>query len=270
MSLQRLQMPGRRGLTIAAGFRDLLFPPICFACGAVPVVARGSLGGFFCAACLAKIRLAGPDACPTCGETRRNENRLSCRRCADLVRHCRKNDAVPERTGGHSGFAFHRCAAGAEYSGPIRDLVHRLKFSREERASIPLGRLAAMAASKALGGATAHLVTPVPLHPLKRIMRGYNQAALIARVAARELGVPFRDGIVRRTRFTPPQGSLDGKRRRDNVSGAFRHTRKAGRFSRLHLVLVDDVISTASTIDLCAAALRSAGIEAVYGAAAAT
>ncbi len=258
------------GSTILAGLRDILFPPVCFSCGGAPVEHEPPLAGLFCARCLAAIRIIGSEACPQCGEKEQRGDSLSCRRCSELLRHHRSDRCDPGLIREGSGFFFFRCAAGAAYSGPVKDLVHRLKFSRERRASIPLGRLAALAAGRVLGDGSAHCVTPVPLHPLKRLRRGYNQAGLIARVVARELGLPFQDGLVRRVRFTPPQGKRGGEERRANLLGAFRHTRKACLFSHRRLLLVDDVVSTASTIDLCAAALHSAGIASVFAAAAAT
>ncbi len=172
--------------------------------------------------------------------------------------------------------SLYRCAAGAAYSGAVRDLVYRLKFSRDRGAAYPLGRLALLGARQALSGKRPDMITAVPLHPWRRLIRGYNQAELIARNVAAEMRSPFHGGLVKRVRYTAAQGRVGSGARRSNLLGAFRPTRKLRRrvLSRraegLHILLVDDVVSTLSTLDLCASALLDGGASRVTGAAAAT
>ena len=99
----------------------------------------------------------------------------------------------------------------------------------------------------------------VPLHPLRYMQRGYNQSALIARVAARERGLPYRP-LLRRVRSTRQQARLGGTARQDNVTGAFRAAPLVGE----QVVLVDDVMTSGATVTECALALFAAGAGRVY------
>lgn len=166
--------------------------------------------------------------------------------------------------------AFDRCASGAAYTGAVRSLVKLLKFSNARRAAVPLGTLVVAGALRALRGERPGIITAVPLHPLKRLKRGYNQADLLAGIVARRMKIPFRSDLVRRVRYTPSQGASRGRDRRANLRGAFRPRTALRRKEELHVLLVDDVISTATTIDECARALKEGGASRVTAASAAT
>ena len=109
-------------------------------------------------------------------------------------------------------------------------------------------------------------VIPVPLHWLRRLKRGYNQAAVIARAVAREMGVPCRENVLIRSRRTATQTRLGGEARARNVAGAFRvapsviSTKAEGRVekSSSHILLLDDVFTTGSTTAECFRALAEA------------
>jgi len=103
---------------------------------------------------------------------------------------------------------------------------------------------------------------PVPLHPLRRRERGYNQAELLARHAARRFGVPVARDAVRRVKDTPTQTRLDRRQRAANVRGAFKAA-PAAALKGLHVALVDDVLTTGATTSACARALLGAGAASV-------
>ncbi|MBR4585294.1 MAG: ComF family protein [Bacteroidales bacterium] len=104
--------------------------------------------------------------------------------------------------------------------------------------------------------ADVDLVVPVPLHWLRRRRRGYNQAALIAREVARALGAPLAPRLLRRIRRTRSQTRLSGEAKAANVVGAFA-LRAARPPAAHHILLVDDVFTTGSTLAACHKALRS-------------
>jgi ComF family protein len=138
---------------------------------------------------------------------------------------------------------------------PVDALVRALKFRGERCHARLFGTL--LARERAHHEAPwPGVVIPVPLHPLRLRARGYNQAAEIARYAARELGLPLDRNALRRLRPTREQSALRSRDRAANVAGAFGATRA---LAGLRVALVDDVVTTGSTVNAAAAALREAG-----------
>lgn len=128
------------------------------------------------------------------------------------------------------------------YAPPIDWLVRRLKFNGDLAAGRLLGDLLALETVSALDG--ADVVVPLPLHRERLLERGFNQADELARPLARVLKAKRRPGALERVRATPAQMELPAKQRRANVRGAF----AARGAARGRVVLVDDVVTTASTM----------------------
>jgi ComF family protein len=146
------------------------------------------------------------------------------------------------------------CAA---FHGVTRDALHAIKYAGEQRLAEPLGRAVARRWEAAGVGAT--VVTNVPVHADRAKQRGYDQAELIARVAARDLGLPFLP-LLLRARATIAQFDLDRRDRARNVRGAF--ALRPGVDAHVPgawVLLVDDVVTTGSTLVACAATLHDAG-----------
>lgn len=155
------------------------------------------------------------------------------------------------------------CAA---FTGVVRDGLHDLKYKGERRLAEPFG--AAVARRWARVGLGAEVVVPVPVHADRERQRGYDQAALIAEVAARELRLPVVRALERR-RATIAQFELGRDRRATNVAGAFGvRAGQDGSVGRAAVVgrwvlLVDDVVTTGATLAACGTALRDVGAVAV-------
>ena len=101
------------------------------------------------------------------------------------------------------------------------------------------------------------IVVPVPLHPFRRILRGYNQSEYIARGVAEELGVEFDLHALCRLRNNPSQTHLAERDKRENVRDIF-GVRNSARIRGRHVLIVDDVITSGETITACAEALIAA------------
>lgn len=150
----------------------------------------------------------------------------------------------------------------APFSGPVRAALHGLKYAGERRLTEPLA--SALAARWRVAGAGGEVLVPVPVHADRARRRGYDQAVLLAAGAARMLNMPCLRAL-ERSRNTPPQFDLGRRARRANVAGAFTLAgpTDAGRVKGRWIVLVDDVVTTGSTLVACAEALYDAGAVAV-------
>lgn len=212
-----------------------LYPPVCLVCG-----LDGQPGLDLCVACENDLETLS-DRCCRCG--------LELVRSVELCGRC--TSRLPWFAATWPGFA---------YRGHVERLVRRFKFHGDLAAGRVLTtlyarRLAAVAAPR------PDLMVPVPLHPRRRLRRGFNQAALMARDLAAQLGgLPWME-VLRRKRSTASQSELPADRRRGNVRGAFGLTHLP--VGTRYVALVDDVMTTGSTLDECARVLRRAGVTRV-------
>ncbi|MBI5041994.1 MAG: ComF family protein [Gammaproteobacteria bacterium] len=156
-----------------------------------------------------------------------------------------------------SGFdpGFDRTVTLFQYAPPIDHLVQRFKFGQ----GLHLARLfAALLAERLRDSTPPDCIIPVPLHPNRQRQRGFNQALEIARPLARQLGCPLDYHSCQRIRATPAQSQLSAAQRRRNLRGAFTLIRP---LAVKHVALVDDVMTTGSTLEALADTLRAAGVE---------
>lgn len=186
-----------------------------------------------------------PSSCAAC-DVPLARRRVFCPICAATV--------LPSAARGQETLAF------AVFGGAIAVALRRLKYEDRADLAYPLGEL--LRGHLRQTGTSADLVVPVPLHPKRLAERGYNQAALLARAAARELGVPFAAIALRRARDTPKQALLGKAARLVNVSGAF-VVRDASLVRGKKVLVVDDVETTGATLRACREALFAAGATSV-------
>jgi len=218
-------------------FLGHLYPPTCVLCG-----APGHGGLDLCPGCRADL----PHNCPACP------------RCAiplppgqtpgTLCGPCQRRP--PPFTASHAAF---------RYQDPIPALVSGVKF----HARFNLARLLGQCLTLALleqGADRPELILPVPLHRTRLRSRGYNQALEIAREVSAGLAIPLDLHSCVRVLATSPQVGLDERERRRNVRGAFAlvHPLSVG-----HVAILDDVVTTGSTVAELALTLKRSGIERV-------
>lgn len=154
------------------------------------------------------------------------------------------------------------------FEEPATTLIHRFKYPRPGLAGLDGGpkrlvtQLILEAASRAPSAPPAAVI-PIPLHRRRLRHRGFNPAALLARAVAKEYGLPYLPTALERTRDTPSQTGLGRAQRRANVKGAFRY--RGASSSPASVWLVDDVVTTGSTLFEAARVLLDAGSEGVVG-----
>jgi len=141
------------------------------------------------------------------------------------------------------------------YEGPLRQLIHLLKYDGMRPLAAPL---AARLAEILTEAGPVDLLVPVPLDRGRQRRRGFNQSELLARELSRITALPWDGGLLRRERATETQTGLTYQQRRLNVRGAFR-VRRPERVLGKRIALVDDVITTGATAGACSLVLRRAG-----------
>jgi ComF family protein len=152
-------------------------------------------------------------------------------------------------------------ATAAFTDNPLRSAIHEFKYNNHRAVTVLLGER--LLTSYRQYGLKAEVIVPVPLHEAKLKERGYNQSELLARQLNQALNLPLNLTTLRRVRKTESQMTLGAEERYKNVSGAFACEDKS--LAQRHILLVDDVCTTGSTLDACAAALKAGGAASVWG-----
>ncbi|MCF7839087.1 MAG: ComF family protein, partial [Candidatus Marinimicrobia bacterium] len=222
--------------------QELLYPRRCAVCGDGAPGAASHL----CDLCRHQLEFIAPPFCRVCGDPVAGhfERAYTCLACTarppafDVAR------------------SLFRYSAGGE-------LVRQLKYQGGVWLAPMLGEWLAAAAQTHLPLERLETVAPVPLHPVRRRERSYNQSELLARSVARALGLPHAPRLLRRVRPTETQTHLTAAARRHNVEAAFA-VREARWVQGRRVLLVDDVMTTGATVDACARALKQAGAARVF------
>jgi ComF family protein len=208
---------------------DFFFPPRCGGCRA--------LGAWFCAACRASVRPARQHGCLRCG-----------RRTA--ITPCPLCDEAPPALDG--------LFAPVRLEGPLREAVHRLKYGDRPHLARALAALWGDWTPPDDGA----VLVPVPLGRRRRRQRGYNQAEELARRLGADTGLGCLSDAMVRELETGTQVGRGGEARRMALDGAFGWR---GGDPPAVVVLVDDVVTTGTTLMECGRVCRAAGATRVYG-----
>ncbi len=222
------------GFNLIAGVADLLFPPLCLVCRQPPAVPRDRL----CTACRGSMSVVATWHPVRLGA----EARLTSGGMADAFL---------------TMFLF-------EKEGALQQSLHLMKYSGMHSLGVMFGRELGTLFATTWGFEGAECLVPVPLHAARLRERGYNQSERICAGIREVTGTPIVTGTLVRTRNTPSQTTLKIHQREENVAGAFRVRKGREKLIRgRSVVLVDDVMTTGSTLLACSAALRTAGARSV-------
>ena len=212
------------------------------------------------------LDLVLPLSCAVCGR----EGSLLCEECEPSLPKLEQPYcsvcAWPDRTGvcsrcSSSRLAVDGISAPYLFEGPVREMVHGFKYRGVRAAAPTVGGL--LVRHMRVSSISADVVVPVPLHPSSERERGYNQSDLMARIVAADADLPFGRRLLRRRRKTAPQISMDRyEQRRRNIEGAFECVQD---LDSRRILLIDDVVTTGSTMSACAEALKAAGARWVWG-----
>jgi ComF family protein len=206
------------------------------------------------------VSLLFPRLCFACGNHLLRNERLICTECYIVIPrtnyHNEKNNRVEELFWGRC--MIEKAAAFSYYNkgSRIRNLIHNLKYKGVSELGYELGKIYGV--SLAASGFTKDidLIIPVPLHPAKMRSRGFNQSEIISMGIADSTLLPVNVNLLLRAMVSATQTNRSRYERWENVEGIFRIT-DAQTLRGKHVLLVDDVITTGSTIESCAKELLS-------------
>lgn len=153
---------------------------------------------------------------------------------------------------------FDAARAALAYEGASRDLIHAFKYRNKTHLRRPLALLTIEILSEFIQSRRPDLIMPVPLHRKKLSSRGFNQAVLLGEILSHRLKIPLDRWNLRRIRWTEPQVNLAADDRRANVKGAF-SVHESAQVNGRRILLVDDVLTTGSTVEECGKVLKAGG-----------
>lgn len=156
-----------------------------------------------------------------------------------------------------------------EYTGMVKESLIRFKFYNKPCYYRTYARLLADKIRKMADVKNYQMVLSVPLHKHKEFSRGYNQARLISKALSRILGLPECSYVLRRERYTEAQSLLDKQKRNQNVMGAF-EVISPKKVKDKNILLIDDILTTGSTLEECSRVLKQAGAVRVFAGVVAT
>src|SRR3954454_2248915 len=214
---------------------SLFYPALCAIC--CEPIERTE---YLCAPCSAKAPRIKPPFCATCSEPFSGDitQTFSCANCAHHVLH------------------FEAAVAAYRSPGVVRKIIHDFKYGHQIHLRHPVADwLVETLNDPRLEGRRFDVVVPVPLHPTRKRERGFNQAELLAQLLSTHAGLTMRD-LLERIRYTTTQTAFDRTERMENLHNAFR-LRKKAHVRGLRVLLIDDVLTTGSTLSECARVLKA-------------
>ena len=226
---------------------SLLYPPACTLCG-----GNTRAGEYLCEQCEAKATRIVAPFCQQCSEPFEGAitSAFTCANCT------------------HRSIYFDAAVAAYRGRGVVRQIIHDFKYGRQAHLRHIVARwLCEALDDERLRGRQFDLIVPVPLHPTRQRERGFNQADLLAKLLSARISIPCKP-VLERIRYTTTQTALDRTERMENLHNAFR-LRKNTDVRGLQVLLIDDVLTTGSTLSECARVLKRAGAISVHAAMAA-
>lgn len=221
----------------------LIFPHFCCFCGEVSKLSKFS--NDMCEICYSALPWID-NACFRCGAELASEcEHVQCERC---------QEKPP---------AYDRLCALFHYHPPIRKMITNLKFSGQLAYGRILGEMFAKQMQEVWykKDSLPQGIIPVPLS-LKRLRkRGYNQAFELLRPIVKNCGIPFLNSVCERTRHTTPQSALNKEKRRRNLKNVFKVTHPNKLKNIEHIAIMDDVVTTGSTVQALSLVLKEQGVS---------
>lgn len=229
--------------TVFSALGDFLFPRVCLVC------EKDIEGEVLCRECFDSVYKIERNFCQLCGRPLERFRKKAV--CSECIRH---------------PLSLARIRAWARFTHPLDKVVYAFKYQRRAGLANYFSRHLAMVIASDPFLKSADALVPVPLFALKSWWRGYNQSELLVRSLAKRTGIAAWNALARR-RSTRAQTHLSSSQRRANVKDAFTLMDRfdPSLLKDKKLILLDDVITSGSTLDEAAEVLLEAGAAEIYG-----
>lgn len=224
---------------VKEGLLALVYPRRCPVCHGI-VVPKGES---ICGKCRGRLHPIQEPHCMKCGKPLYREEQEYCHDCA-RGKHCYEE-----------GIALY------PYDEVMQKSIAYFKFYNRREYAKPYAEEIGTYLGRKLLNWQADCLVPVPIHKVKKISRGFNQAEVLAEAVSRQIGIPVDAELLQRSKKTLPQKELNDEERRKNLQDAFQIAKKGVKYKKV--ILVDDIYTTGSTIDACTEVLKAAGIREV-------
>ncbi|MFP4378944.1 MAG: ComF family protein [Candidatus Sumerlaeia bacterium] len=225
---------------LAEPLLSLFFPPVCSICGEKFESGEERI----CDDCRQEAEKIGLLICHVCGAEIGRRSRRRCPKC-------------PE-----GEVYFDKARSGYLYFGRLREAIHLFKYGQYRELGRELGRMMLVGLSDFSAEThpeeKADFLLPVPMHIWRRLYRGYNHSEVLAQILAEASGLPCLPGALIRHRHTTRQALLPHEKRLSNIRGAFT-VPDSNLVRDKHIALVDDIMTSGSTVNECARSLREKG-----------
>ena len=220
---------------------EWLYPTRCPVCEK-PVLPKGMM---IHTVCESRLPVLSEPLCKKCGKTLLSADEEYCPECM-----------IKNRVwdGGRSLYRYGNAAG---------KMIRKVKQDGTEPTFVFLAKQMKWYCHTFLSESGAECIVPVPLHRIKQRKRGFNQAELLARALGKELGIPVKN-LLQKTKHTKDQKNMSLEQRSRNVADVYRiRKEKDGGAIPQTVLLVDDIVTTGSTLTACAVALKEAGVKRV-------
>ena len=209
------------------------------------------------------LALFFPNYCLGCGRSLVKGEEILCTRCiVDLPKtgyHNQESSPVKQKLEGRLPIVYGWAFVKFHKKGIVQQLLHQLKYNQHPEVGLRLGMLFGKELTDQNLNTEFDLIIPVPLHTTRKRKRGYNQSALFAEGMSRSMGIPYIETISVRKKSTSTQTNKSREERWENVKDAFSLSKEKSVVKGKRILLVDDVITTGTTLEACGQHLIEAG-----------
>jgi ComF family protein len=217
---------------------NLFYPAFCLACGR----KSGAWNENLCGDCFKKIKKRLPPFCIKCGKQLAGY--------PDTKGKCNDCEGRPPY--------YDRAQSGFCYDGILKDLVHEFKYKKITSLAREFTALTVSFMKKYALGKNIDIVSSIPMHPVRIFKREINPSHILAKEIAKTLGLEYSNKLLKKARNTPPQSRLKKDKRLDNIKDSF-SVNKAFDIKNKNILLIDDLLTTGSTVNECAKLLKRSG-----------